>query len=118
MVAEGANRVQAEGDPTWHGEVAAIRAACRKLGTTDLAGCTLYATGEPCPMCQGAIYLAGLDRLVFGSFANEDVRWQGCRYRLTRQELARPILERSLPASQVLAAEAGELFREFTRQKP
>lgn len=50
-----------------HAETNAIIEACRKLRTLDLAGCTLYATCEPCPMCFGACVLAGISRLVYSS---------------------------------------------------
>jgi tRNA(Arg) A34 adenosine deaminase TadA len=54
-------------EPTAHGEIQAIRAACRRLKRVSLDGCTLYTTAEPCPMCMGAILWAGLDRVVFGA---------------------------------------------------
>ena len=54
VVAEGANRVIADKDPTCHAEINAIRAACAVLGTHELRGCVLYTTCEPCPMCYGA----------------------------------------------------------------
>ena len=56
VVAASANSVVNDNDPTAHAEVNAIREACRRLGTIDLSGCTIYATREPCPMCLGAIY--------------------------------------------------------------
>src|SRR6185369_18064164 len=51
IVGEGWNRVIATLDPTAHGEIVAIRAACRRLATFRLRGAALYTTGEPCPMC-------------------------------------------------------------------
>jgi tRNA(Arg) A34 adenosine deaminase TadA len=54
-------------DITAHGEVNAIRLACRKLGTIDLRGCTIYSSTEPCPMCFSAIHWAGMKRIVFGA---------------------------------------------------
>ncbi len=53
-------------DPTGHAEILALRAAGNALGSWNLAGCTLYVTVEPCPMCAGALVLARLDRLVYG----------------------------------------------------
>ena len=61
------NRVWDEKDPTAHAEVNAIREACRKLGIIDLAGCTMYTTCEPCPMCFSAIHWAHCDRIVYGA---------------------------------------------------
>ncbi|TMV44454.1 nucleoside deaminase [Paenibacillus mesophilus] len=58
IVGTGVNRVGSEHDPTAHAELLAIREACTRLGRTDLSDCTLYASGEPCPMCMGAIYWA------------------------------------------------------------
>ena len=51
LVSTGQNRVTPTLDPTAHAEVQAIRAACRELGTFTLAGCVLYSSCEPCPMC-------------------------------------------------------------------
>ena len=54
-------------DITAHGEVNAIRVACRSLGTIDLSGCTIYSTTEPCPMCFSAIHWAKIAGIVFGA---------------------------------------------------
>ena len=66
IVGQGHNRVLADNDPTCHGEVAAIRDACAKLGTYDLTGCELYTTGEPCPMCLFACLWANIDKVYYG----------------------------------------------------
>ena len=66
VVARSHNKVLLKGDPTCHGEIEAIRSACRRLGTGDLSGCTLYTTAEPCPMCLGAIMWANIDRVYYG----------------------------------------------------
>lgn len=66
VVGQGHNRVLADNDPTCHGEIAAIRDACKKLGAYDLTGCALYTTGEPCPMCLFACLWANIDRVYYG----------------------------------------------------
>ncbi len=67
VVATGVNRVTADLDPTAHAEVAAIRTACRQLGSFSLAGCVLLASCEPCPMCMAAAMWARLDRVVYAA---------------------------------------------------
>ncbi len=67
IVGQGHNLVASENDPTAHGEVVAIRAACRALDTASLEGATLYTTGEPCLMCTSAIMWAGISRVVIGA---------------------------------------------------
>ena len=67
IVGRGHNRTQSEHDPTAHGEVAAIRAACRALGSTTLEGATVYTTCEPCLMCTGALIAAKVARVVIGA---------------------------------------------------
>jgi tRNA(Arg) A34 adenosine deaminase TadA len=67
ILAEGTNRVTSTIDPTAHAEVVAIREACRRLGSFSLAGCELYTSCEPCPMCLGAIYWARLDRVYYAN---------------------------------------------------
>ncbi len=65
------NRVLIDIDPTAHGEVTAIRKACRALGTIDLSGCTLYTSSEPCPMCKAAISWAKIGRVVYAATMQE-----------------------------------------------
>ena len=74
IVGEGANYVTATNDPTAHGEVNAIRAACKALGTFTLAGCELYTSCEPCPMCLAASYWARLDAIYYGAGAADAAR--------------------------------------------
>ncbi|HKZ07130.1 MAG TPA: nucleoside deaminase [Methylomirabilota bacterium] len=66
IVGEGISAVLTTPDPTAHGEVQAIRDAARRLGTPRLAGCELYTTFRPCPMCEAAAYWAGIGRIVHG----------------------------------------------------
>ena len=66
VVGRGHNEVVKRRDPTCHGEVMAIRDACKKLGTFDLSGCELYTTAEPCPMCAGAIMWANISKVWYG----------------------------------------------------
>jgi tRNA(Arg) A34 adenosine deaminase TadA len=65
------NRVWETTDITAHAEITAIREACRKLGTVDLSGCTIYSTTEPCPMCFSAIHWARISRIVFGTYIQD-----------------------------------------------
>jgi guanine deaminase len=67
VVATGQNRVTADLDPTAHAEVQAIRAAARAIGDFSLAGCTLYTSCEPCPMCLASSLWARLDRIVYAA---------------------------------------------------
>lgn len=67
VAARGHNRREAEGDPTAHAEIVAIRSAARAAGGWRLDGHTLVVTLEPCTMCAGAITAARLSRLVFGA---------------------------------------------------
>lgn len=67
VVASGTNRVVPNNDPTAHAEVVAIRNACRELQTFDLAGCTVYSSCEPCPMCLSALYWAGVERICYAN---------------------------------------------------
>ncbi len=67
VVALTHNTVWRDTDPTAHAEVNGLRAAAKVLRTIDLAGCTLYSTCEPCPMCLAAIHWAKVDRIVFGA---------------------------------------------------
>ena len=67
VIARAGNRVVPGHDPTAHAEVMAIRMAAAGSGTHDLSDCVIYASCEPCPMCLGAIYWAGIRRIVYAS---------------------------------------------------
>lgn len=66
IVGRGHNRVLENHDPTCHGEMEAIRDACKNLGTHDLSGCELYTTAEPCPMCLGGILWSNIAKVYYG----------------------------------------------------
>ena len=68
VIGRGRNLREATGDPTGHAEVVALRDAAAEVGEWRLAGCTLVVTLEPCTMCAGALVLARVERLVFGSY--------------------------------------------------
>ena len=69
VVTTGTNRVTADHDPTAHAEITALRAAGHALGTNDLTGCVLYASCQPCPMCQAAAWWARVERVVYAATA-------------------------------------------------
>jgi guanine deaminase len=66
IIGRGHNHVVAHNDPTAHGEIVAIRDACKNIGSFSLAGCELYTTAEPCPMCLAAILWARIDKVYYG----------------------------------------------------
>ena len=113
IIAEGSNHVVSENDPTWHGEMEAIRAAAKKLGTFDLSGATLYTTGEPCPMCAGAIFWARIDRVVYASTIADALRYGQFDDQPIYEDLAKSIAERLTPAAQCLRDEMLELWRRY-----
>ncbi len=110
IVATGVNRVTANCDPTAHAEVSAIREACRKLGTFDLAGCEIFSSCEPCPMCLGAIYWAHLDKLYFGN-NKTDAKNIGFDDSFIYDELELPREKRKLPAEPMMSDVAFHAFR-------
>jgi guanine deaminase len=109
IVGEGANSVTMTNDATAHAEVVAIRAACTALGTFTLAGCELYTSCEPCPMCLSASYWARLDRIYFACSA-EDAARAGFDDAFLYAEFRKDQPQRSLPAAQLLRDEGWSSF--------
>ena len=109
LIAEGVNIVTATNDPTAHGEVTAIRAACKALNTFTLAGCDLYTSCEPCPMCLAASHWARLDAVFYGSSA-ADAAKAGFDDAYLYAEFRKEPADRSLPALQFLRDEAWASF--------
>lgn len=112
IVGEGYNRVVATNDPTAHGEVVAIRAACARLGAFSLAGCEIHTTGEPCPMCLGAIQWARIGRIYYG-FSISDaatIGFDDCEF---YRQFALPAEERKVPHAPLAGEEAKRLLGEY-----
>jgi tRNA(Arg) A34 adenosine deaminase TadA len=110
IVGRGWNRVTSTNDPTAHAEVVAIRDACSALQTFSLAGCEIYASCEPCPLCLAAIYWARLERLYYAATC-DDAASAGFDDGTFYQELAKPAPQRSIPVEQALRDEACAAFQ-------
>lgn len=110
VIAEGANRVVLDADPTAHAEVVALRAACAALGTHDLSGAVLYTSCEPCPMCLSAAWWARVAAVVYGN-GRAEAAAIGFDDAAIYEEVAAPLHARSLPIRRLLAEEAAEGFR-------
>jgi len=113
VVARGRNRREADGDPTAHAEIVAMRAAARVAGNWRLEGHTLVVTLEPCTMCAGAISLARISRLVYGA-ADPKAGAVGSLWDVLRD---RRLGHRTEVLGGVLAEECGALLREFFAQR-
>ncbi len=109
VVGAGHNRRAAEGDPTAHAEVLALRDAAARLGSWRLDDCTLVVTLEPCTMCAGAVVQARVGRLVFGAW-NEEMGAVGTLWDVVRD---RRLHHRPEVVSGVLAEECGALLKWF-----
>jgi tRNA(Arg) A34 adenosine deaminase TadA len=110
IVGEGLNQSARTFDPTSHGEVEAIRDACAKLKTTDLSGCELYTSCEPCPLCVAAIMIAGIGKLYYAASLEQSgaliARGKTPAIAELRRESALPPSARAMPAEQKMAGEA------------
>ena len=109
IVGEGANSVTSTNDPTAHGEVNAIRAACKALDTFTLSGCDLYTSCEPCPMCLAAAYWARIDSIYYGCCAADAAR-AGFDDAYLYAEMCKDHAARAIPSRQLLGDEAWSSF--------
>ncbi len=112
VIASGGNHGRSQRDPTAHGEMVAIRNAVDYPGADALRGATLYTTGEPCPMCMGAIIWCGMARMVYAA-SIEQLATVMDQIRVTSTEIAAK--ETFAPVAitgGVLATEVMALFRE------
>ncbi|OAN87168.1 hypothetical protein A8B84_11955 [Marinobacter sp. EhC06] len=123
IVGEGLNHELVHHDPTAHGEIEAIRDACRRLATTALNDCDLYAIGEPCPMCTVAIRLAGVRHVFYGATHNDaleayqclaDTPYADIGVEALRVEASVPVDQRSIPYSQHSATACAEVYFEWS----
>jgi tRNA(adenine34) deaminase len=113
VIARGRNRREADGDPTAHAEIIAIRAAARSVGEWRLDGLTLVVTLEPCTMCAGAITAARLSRVVFGA-ADPRAGAVGSLWDVVRDQRLAPVPE---VIGEVLADECLNVIRRFFSER-
>ncbi|WP_206604608.1 nucleoside deaminase [Kineobactrum sediminis] len=112
IIGEGWNRVIATSDPTAHGEVIAIRDACARAGIFSLEGSTIYTSGEPCPMCLGAIYWARIEHVFYG-FSIDAAATCGFDDQHFYRELALSPDQRKIGQTQLLGDEALETLQYY-----
>ena len=110
IISEGMNRVTKNNDPTAHGEIVAIRNACKNLNDFSLKGCELYTSCEPCPMCLSAIYWSRIDKIYYAN-TRDDAKKIDFDDSLIYSELTKKIKERKIPTTQLMRDEALEGFK-------
>ena len=116
VVATGVNEMHATGDPTAHAELQAVRTACQTLGVVRLDGCTMYASGHPCPMCLAAMYLTGVAR-VFCAYSNEAGEAYGLSTAQVYAELAKGPAGGALPVVCVPVRGDEDLYDTWRRRQ-
>ena len=109
IVSEGSNKVTSTNDPTAHGEIVAIREACKKLNNFNLNGYELYSTCEPCPMCLSAIYWARIDKIYYAN-TRKDAQKIDFDDSLIYSEFKKNIDKRKIPMIQMMRDEALKAF--------
>ena len=109
IIAEGFNKVTSTNDPTAHGEIVAIRKACKSLNNFNLSGCELYSTCEPCPMCLSAIYWAHVDKVYYAN-TRDDAKKIDFDDSLIYSELLKNVKIRKIPMAQMMREEALKAF--------
>ncbi len=109
VIATGVNQVTRTNDPTAHAEMVAIREACRVLGEFQLAGCDVYTSCEPCPMCLGALYWARPARVFFAAM-HDDATAAGFDDSFIYRQMAVPHSQRTIPMIHVVDEQAARPF--------
>jgi guanine deaminase len=113
VIADGTNQVVANSDPTWHGEMHAIRTACARLKALKLDGCILYTSSEPCPMCLATAYWAGLDGIFYGAEVADSKKYGGFDDSFIYEQFTRPASARSITQTQILRDDAVKVWKEY-----
>ena len=109
IIAEGSNKVTSTNDPTAHGEIVAIREACKQLNNFSLSGCELYSSCEPCPLCLSAIYWARINKIYYAN-TREDARKIDFDDSFIYSEIKKNIDERKILMTQLMRDEALKAF--------
>jgi len=116
IIAEGSNKVTLINDPTAHGEIVAIREACKKLSNFSLRGCELYSTCEPCPMCLSAIYWSRINKIYYAN-TRKDAQNIDFDDSLIYSEFEKNIDKRKISMIQTMRNEALKAFELWDKKK-
>jgi len=116
IIGRGWNRVTSTNDPTAHAEVVAIRDACSRLKSFSLAGCEIYCSCEPCPLCLAAIYWSRLN-CIYHAATSADAAAAGFDDLNFYRELALPTENRLIPMVQALRDEACQALRAWVKKE-
>ena len=116
IIAEGANKVTINNDPTAHAEVMAIRNAAKNLNDFNLSGCEIYTSCEPCPMCLSAIYWARIDKIWYAN-TKTDAKNIGFDDSFIYDEVKLPLEERAIPIIQLLREEGLQAFKQWEQKE-
>lgn len=114
IVATGVNLVTANNDPTAHAEVVALRNAATALSTFDLAGCEVYTSCEPCPMCLAAIYWSHCAAIFYGN-TSADAAAAGFDDAFLYEEIKLPSDQRKIPSANLLRQQAISNFEAWRK---
>lgn len=119
VVASSVNQTFATNDPTDHAEMAALRAASQALNSSDLRGTTMYASGQPCPMCVAAMRIAGVERAVH-AYSNDDGAPFGLSNAWLYGELANPAAELKMKLEHTNSAHDPDngIYADWKRAQP
>lgn len=96
IISEGVNELHKRFDVSGHAELLAIRRAQEKMHTAILDGYTMYASGEPCPMCLTAMYFVGIDRVYYCQSSEEAEQAGLGNAKFVYEELQKTKFERNL----------------------
>jgi len=118
VLATAVNEIHTTNDPTSHAEMNAVRDASYKLGSPDLSGSAVYASGHPCPMCMAAMRLSGVEK-VFYAYSNDDGTPFGLSTAAVYEDLAKPFAEQSMTIRHVPVRPQGkpDLYAEWTEAR-
>ena len=109
IISEGINRVTVNNDPTAHGEIVAIRNACKELNTFNLSNCSLYSSCEPCPMCMSAIYWSRIGKVYYAN-TRDDAKKINFDDSLIYSEIPKKNEDKKIPIKQMMRNEALKAF--------
>lgn len=116
VVAEAVNTLHVDGDPAAHAELNAIRDIARRLGSAALRECTIYASGQPCPMCLSAMYLTGVQAVWFAN-SNRDGEAYGLSTAEIYQQLQKPLEQQSLAITHRPQPEGQQLYIQWSQRQ-